>query len=137
MPRESSGEAKRIADGIDFWPTCRLVESPRIIGCRSGALICTMARSWTCRCRDGGLIFLAVVERDFDLPRIGDDVIVSEDVSCFIDDEPEPWLPAGPGRRRSRSHDARGDLTRIRCFCGKPPMLFCSSASSASLPAAS
>jgi hypothetical protein len=36
---------------------------------------------------DGGLIFLAIVERDLNLARFGDDVIVGEDVSFFVDDE--------------------------------------------------
>ncbi len=36
---------------------------------------------------DGGLVFLAVVERDFNLARFGDDVIIGQDVSFFVDDE--------------------------------------------------
>ncbi len=35
----------------------------------------------------GGFVFLAIVEGYFDLAGFGDDVIVGEDVSFFVDDE--------------------------------------------------
>src|SRR5260370_8786682 len=60
---------------------------------------------------DGGLIFLAVVERDFGLPRIGDDVIVSEDVSWFIDDETGALaFLRDEAVEEVEGHDARGDV---------------------------
>ena len=36
---------------------------------------------------DGGSIFFAVVEGDPDLARVGDDVVVGEDMAFFVDDE--------------------------------------------------
>ena len=60
---------------------------------------------------DGGLIFLAVVEGDFDLARIRDDVIVGEDVSFFVDDETGTLAFLGnESVEEVEGHDARGDV---------------------------
>ena len=36
---------------------------------------------------DGGAVFLVVMEGDLNLLRVGDDVVIGEDVSGFVDDE--------------------------------------------------
>src|ERR1019366_243380 len=60
---------------------------------------------------DGGLIFLAIVQRDPDLARIRDDVIVGEDVSFFVDDEPRALaLLRNQAVEKVEGHDARGDV---------------------------
>src|ERR1017187_788980 len=60
---------------------------------------------------DGGFIFLAIVERDPDLACIGDDVIVGEDVSFFVDDEARALaFLRQQAVEEVEGHDARGDV---------------------------
>ncbi len=102
--RQRSGEAEGIADGIDFLADLqigRVAEGHRLqvggFDLDYGQVVRLVGAD------DGGLICLAVVECDLDLARFGDDVIVGEDVSFFVDDEAGALaFLREPGRRRSR-----------------------------------
>src|SRR5260370_15021472 len=60
---------------------------------------------------DGGLIFLAIVERDPDLARIGDDVIVGEDMPFFVDDEARALaLLRHQSVEKVEGHNTRSDV---------------------------
>ena len=71
-----------------FCPTCKLRESPSTMGVNAAALdlnhrqIVRAVSANDCRA-----IFLAIVQRDFHLPGVGDHMIVGENVTFFIDDE--------------------------------------------------
>ena len=61
------------------------------------------------------MIFLAVVKRNFDLARIGDDVIVGENMSFFVDDEAGALaFLRNQSVEEVEGHDARGDVD-YRC----------------------
>ena len=101
---EGAGESEGIADRVNFLADLqigRIAESHRLqvgsFDLDDGQVMRLVGAD------DGGLIFLAVVERDFDLARIGDDVIVGEDVSFFVDDEAGALaFLRDRGRKRSR-----------------------------------
>jgi hypothetical protein len=101
---EGSGEAEGIADGVDLLADLQIggvAERHRLqIGSfdlDDGQIVRLVGAD------DGGLVFLAVVQRDFDLAGVSDDVIVGEDVSFFIDDETGALaFLRGRVRRRSR-----------------------------------
>src|ERR1700723_4020991 len=60
---------------------------------------------------DGSLIFLAIVQRDFDLARVGNDMIVGENLSFFVDDEAGTLALLGhEAIEEIKGHDARGDV---------------------------
>src|SRR5271157_2595115 len=108
--REGSGEAERIADGIDFLADLqigRVAEDHRLqvggFDLDYGQVMRLVGAD------DGGLIFLAVVQRHFNLARFGDDVIVGEDVSFFVDNETGALaFLRHQAVKEVEGHDARG-----------------------------
>ena len=117
MPqREGSGQAEGIADGVDFLADLQIggvAEGHRLqVGCfdLDDRQIMGLVGA-----DDGGLIFLAVVQRDFNLARFGDDVIVGEDVSFFVDDETGALaFLRDQAVEEVEGHYARGDVD-YRC----------------------
>ena len=89
MPaRHGSGQAKGIADGVHLLAdlqVARIAENRgREIGrldLNDGKIMCRVAAN------HGRAKLLAVVHGYFDLARVGDHVVVGEDVALFINDE--------------------------------------------------
>ena len=59
----------------------------------------------------GGAIFFPIVQRDFNLPRLGDYMVIGENVSIFIDDEPRALpLLRYQSVEKIKSHRAGSDV---------------------------
>ena len=85
---QGSGEAEGIAYGVDFLAHLQIGGVAEDHGLKIGSF--DLHDSEIVRlvgADDGGLVLLAIVESDFDLPSVGDDVVVGEDVSFFIDNK--------------------------------------------------
>ena len=123
MPRVMrSGESEGIADGIDFLPDLKMRGVAERHGLKvgrfdldDGEIVRAVGAD------DGGAIFLAVAERDFDLPGFGDHVVVGEDVAFFVDDEAGALtFLRDQSVEEVVGHGARGDVDdRRRCSCDR------------------
>ena len=95
-----------------FCPTCKLRESPstarnqvRRLDLNDGEIVRRV------RADDGRFVLLAIVHGDFDLARLGDHVVVGQDVALFIDHESRslPFL-RNQAVEKVQGHGARGDV---------------------------
>ena len=114
--RHRPRQAKRIADGVNFLPHLQVARIAQHRGNQIGRL--DLDHRQIVR-RIGAhhrrLVFLAVVHGHFHLPRVGDDVIVGEDVALFVDHKARALaLLRHQPVEKVESHRARRDVHHRR-----------------------
>ena len=114
--RHRSRQAEGVSDRVDFLSHAQVARVSKGYGCQVGSLdLNDREIVWTIGTDNGCAILLAIRKSHLNLASFGNDVVVREDVSLFVDDEPSalPFLRNEPVKeiKRNRAgcdvHDRR------------------------------